>query len=210
MAGPARDLMAVLAAHGISWDSLLAKAEEIVLFGSHAASVADAMSDWDLLCIGDGTEVESKQLGLLWRSPAEIYSDDWLQSELAAHIRDYGKWLHGRPGWTQAVRVGERACARKQRVVLARSRAGLSVWRKLSERMRARYRIRIQRDIQRLAWLRRGLGPPPRALLDAAWHERPEIDVWWSEAGLADSAPPPFWLNAGGAIMVRSVAAERV
>lgn len=43
-----------LASVGTSLADLRAAATEIVMFGSRAAGVARATSDWDLLCVGRG------------------------------------------------------------------------------------------------------------------------------------------------------------
>ena len=116
----------------------------------------------------------------------------FLGSELACHIRDYGRWLIGEPQWKDRCFVSAEAQDRKTIMILLRARAAMSVWHRLSERIRRRHRSRIRRDVQRLTALQNGRGPAPRGLLDAAWEDHPRIEEWWAQADLP-GLPPPFW-----------------
>ena len=185
-------LRAVLSIGGGSWIRLVDAAVEVILFGSHAVGVADSASDWDILCVGGSKGEPVRGVDLIWKSSAEVRTSKWLGSELAAHVRDYGVWLRGSPTWADGVSVNQETIGRKQKMIMARSASASSVWALLSEDYRNRYRTKVRRDVQRLTYLKRGAGPPPRPVLDTAWAASPDISRWWRAAKL-EGAPPDLW-----------------
>lgn len=159
---------AVLAAcerAGIDLDALLASAEEVVLFGSHAAGVASLDSDIDLLCVGRGRSTRSRRADVIWLSPGEPDGRQWLGSELGAHVARYGRWLKGTGSWRRLVRVSTDAIRRKKAVARARAQALLERWDHLATSYRAQHLAQIRQELQRLEHLRRGEGCPPTPLL---------------------------------------------
>src|SRR6516162_4429065 len=90
---------------GLTWAALAKRASQIILFGSRAAGVAGHDSDWDLLLVGEGHAVRSRELDIVWIRPAMIRSESWLGSELASHVAVYGRWLLGPDDWRYEVRI---------------------------------------------------------------------------------------------------------
>jgi len=80
------DLLQALADLGLSLGELQRSAEQIVVFGSRAAGLARESSDWDLLIIGSDSSLHTPALDLVWVTPRELESADWLASELAGHV----------------------------------------------------------------------------------------------------------------------------
>jgi len=167
---------AACATAGLDLDRLLAAADEVVVFGSHAVGAARPGSDVDLLCIGSrpGQTHRSRALDLIWLSREEPTGRAWLGSELGAHVARYGHWLKGRGAWKRLVRVSPDAIRRKGEVVHARTSALAEGWDRLSPLYRIKNLTRIRQELQRLEYLRRGEGCPPTPILDAEWARRPQ------------------------------------
>jgi hypothetical protein len=163
------DLRHTLAAIGLSLTDLQRSAEQIVLFGSRAARVSRAGSDWDLLVIGEGRSRHTRALDLVCVSSRELATDTWLGSELAGHVARWGVWIHGVPDWTAAVTYGAAAADRKARRLTSRVAALERVWDILPSAYRREHHLMVRRDLQRHALLARAEAVPPTALLDETW-----------------------------------------
>ncbi len=179
-----QQLRDVIAEAGGDWAAISQAASEIILFGSRAAGCADSTSDWDILCIGSGRPLHTARLDLIWKSADALKEPDWLDDELALHIRDYGVWLKGEPTWLASVHVSPRTVSRKRRIVEARADWAESRWARWRPGFRASQSARIRRDVQRLAHLRAQRAIPPRAALDDAWADSPDPSALLLDAGL--------------------------
>ncbi len=163
------DLLQALADLGLSLGELQRSAEQIVVFGSRAAGLAREGSDWDLLLIGSGSSLHTPALDLVWVTPREIESADWLASELAGHVASWGLWLHGASDWTANVKCGVAAAERKARRIALRLAALERGWRLLPPAYQCKHRMLVRRDLQRHALLSLGEPVPPSPVLDEAW-----------------------------------------
>src|SRR5262249_50108428 len=144
-------------------------AEQIVLFGSRAALVSGAESDWDILVIGDGCSRHTPAIDLVWVSPREVATEAWLASELAGHVARWGVWIHGAPQWAAAVKYGAAAGERKARRLVSRVAALERAWDLLPTACRREHHVMVRRDLQRHAILARAEAIPPSPMLDRAW-----------------------------------------
>lgn len=160
----------VLVSIGLSWDSLRHASREIVLFGSRAANLAHAGSDWDVLCVGHGRTRRTRHIDLLWVTPEELCSEEWLSSELAGHVATHGRWLAGEPSWLAQVRSGTRAQVQKRRWLVHRLDAWERSWPSMSPRLRRRYARMLRQNLQRYELLLQGRAVPPTPVLDRNWH----------------------------------------
>ena len=160
---------------GLSWQHLVAHAGELVLFGSRACGCASARSDWDLLCIGDGTSRRTRSIDILWLSSDFVRSHAWKASELAGHIAAYGRWLHGQPSWQAELRSDMTEASQAKTARIARRMHALErAWNQLSAPYRQKHWVRLRRDLQRHALIMEGQAVPPSAWLDAAWSRTAE------------------------------------
>jgi hypothetical protein len=173
-----RELHRQLEVGGLPWAVLPRRAHEIVLFGSRAQGVAGQDSDWDLLCVGEGSTSRVGSVHLVWVPSAETFTEKWLGSELAGHIAAYGVWLLGTSHWRERVFVSPIAVAHKQRLVKARLAALNRYQHDLAPARRAYYALRIRRDVQRLLILRGGGAVPASPLLDQTWDTSMSRDRW--------------------------------
>jgi hypothetical protein len=146
--------------------SIVAEADEIVLFGSRAVGVCTSNSDWDLFCVGSGKRTRRNGFYVVWRSHTEIEQKVWCQSELAAHIAYYGKWIRGSGESARQVELTSAAVDEKTRRILRSINAVIHRWSALSPPFRRARAIRIWRDFQRLEYLLNGEPVPPTAVLD--------------------------------------------
>ena len=158
-----------LASIGLGFEELRRRCSEIVLFGSKAAGLDKRSSDWDLLCVGTGRPRSTWSIDLLWLEPQTLTDPEWLNSELAAHVARWGKWLHGSPRWIECVRPGEGAVAMKSRRIASRATALAKVWSEVPLGYQRRHFVLLRRDLQRHVLLARGEPVPPNALLDEAF-----------------------------------------
>ena len=156
-----------LATLGWSLETLEAVAESVILFGSRAAGVANARSDWDILCVGHGATTKSKSVDVVWVSPLKLQSSKWLGSELASHVARFGKTIRGKLEWRSAVRVEESAVSKKARRIERRLCCLSDVWQLLSVDFRKKHSILVHRDLCRLDCLYAHEPVPPTALLRA-------------------------------------------
>jgi hypothetical protein len=161
------DLAAALAP--LTLDELHRTSEQIVLFGSRAASFGRTDSDWDLLVVGAGRSFHTPVLDLVWVSPHELATPAWLSGELAGHVARWGRWIHGEPDWIAAVRCGAVARARKARRLASRLAALEQAWSLLPPAVHCEERTLVRRDLQRHALLADGQPVPPSRVLDDAW-----------------------------------------
>jgi hypothetical protein len=157
---------------GVSWNELVSKAEEIVLFGSRAVGLATNSSDWDLLCIGRGQNMRRGNVEIIWLDPLPRSDSNWLGSELAGHVATYGKWLVGKPEWIDNVFVSEKAVAHKAKKICRRLLVLRRTWDLVGHDYQERKGREIRRDMQRLALLYRGQAIPPTLTLDHDWDTR--------------------------------------
>ena len=185
------NLCQALSKHGVSWEQLTKKTEQIVLFGSRAAGLEGEHSDWDLLCIGNGgTSLRSPELDLIWVSPAQAQSTDWLSTELANHIAKYGIWLHGVDNWSHKARVGKSSLAKKVKAIRRDGTVLTELWPRLAPRFRGRRALRIRRNLQRANYLRRLLPVPPTAVLDNEWARQGNRSQYLTEVANKLSVAP--------------------
>lgn len=165
-----RAIDAALRRAGKSWEELRDTSREIVLFGSRACGCARPDSDWDLLCVGVGQRHKSAGIDLLWVTPESVQADAWRESELAGHIGEHGRWLHGQPGWQPVIVPGpSRATQRKSRRIEQVHNSLRQTWHRLAPPYRAKYGVRLRRDLQRYQLLWQGQAVGPSAWLDASW-----------------------------------------
>ena len=145
--------------------SLLSECEEAVVFGSVACECEDSLSDFDILLVGSGSRVKTKQLDIIWLDPRRVRSRWWLGSELANHVAAYGVWLKGEGSWRSEVFVSEAALQKKRRAVANRAATiYFSRDRLLPQYQRKLVELLVM-DIYRLHNLTRSIPMPPRQLL---------------------------------------------
>jgi hypothetical protein len=156
---------------GISWEELVRRAVEIILFGSRAADLASYTSDWDLLCVGHGNDTRTRDVELIWLEPLKRDSEEWLGSELAGHIARYGVWLLGEPTWLNDVFVSPRSIAHKERMLCRRLSVINRTWALVGDEYRREKAREIRRDLQRLSLLKCAESVPATPTLDHQWRE---------------------------------------
>src|SRR5216684_1984003 len=79
---------------GIDGSRFSNEASEIIVFGSMSCGLQRPDSDLDVLCVGTTPgKVKRGMLDLIVVSPQETDDRVWRQSELAAHVAEYGIWL---------------------------------------------------------------------------------------------------------------------
>lgn len=147
----------------------LNSAREVVVFGSYAASLNTSESDIDVLCIGSGPRLKSRNLDLSWVAEDRLDDNEWLGSELAGHIAKFGVWVRGDGSWRYSVFSGTRAVERKRRRIISISRSATHFWTKLHPTFQHQYDISIRRELQRLELLLNHLQVPPTKVLDDEW-----------------------------------------
>lgn len=168
----ATGLELALAQHNISLDGLLRSSDEVVVFGSRAAGLSTAESDWDVLVIGVGTTaIHSKQLDLVVVAPATLLTEEWLGSELASHVARYGVWIKGAGAWRSHASVSPNVVASKA----ARLRRQVGTFGKLFQRSNSarelKHRTLLRRSLQRLHRMQRQDPVPPTRVLDEEWRQ---------------------------------------
>lgn len=168
----ATGLSLALGRHSISLDSLLRSSDEVVVFGSRAAGLSTAESDWDVLVVGVGTTaIHSKQLDLVVVAPATLMTEEWLGSELASHVARYGIWLKGAGAWRSHARVAPNVVSKKA----ARLRRQVGTFGKLFQRRNSarelKHRTLLRRSLQRLHRMQHEDPVPPTRVLDEEWRQ---------------------------------------
>ena len=154
---------------GSSWERLSATCEQLVLFGSRAAGVANEDSDFDLLCVGSGTSQLSRSLDLVFIAPGDLLGERWLGSELAGHVARYGIWLQGGPAWVHRHHGSHQAVERKRQKLLHRLEVVEQHFHRLDPLYLQKYLTLTRRDLQRFEHLTNGEPVPPTPLLDQTW-----------------------------------------
>lgn len=178
-------LHAALEAVGLSWDRLRREATGIVLFGSRAAGLGSATSDWDILCIGPRGPKPSGVVDLVWVDPRVLESSRWLGSELAMHVAAFGMPLTGLHPWVSSVFTSADAVSRKLRRVVHKIRGMEPAWPVLTPAQRTRHSRWLRLELQRLEKLQAGRPVPPTALLDWEWARSTAMHAeWFSEMAL--------------------------
>jgi len=186
----------------------IAGSSELVVFGSSACGLRTADSDIDVLCVNEsGEHIRNSQIDLLCISETQLYSQEWLASELAGHIAAYGVWIKGENGWRDRVRFDQSALSRKRRRVSAYAVALGANWMKLSEPFKWKYSIKLRREIQRKLLLEQGIPIPPTLILDEKWRSAPrhaevvdfEISklLCNSEPGFSSEIRERVWITRG-------------
>src|ERR1700723_2793978 len=137
------DLTLRIEAAGQPAKVLLDSASEIMVFGSRAAGVHACDSDLDVLCFGRGNRLKTSALDLLWVPESAMCDEDWLGSELATHIAQYGICLKGRGTWPSLVFFGTNATKRKLRRISSLLNAVSGGWSRLHPVFRRRYQTMI-------------------------------------------------------------------
>ena len=179
------DLTQALRRVGSDWADLKRSCDQIILFGSRAAGRVEPGSDWDLLCIGEG----SSRLGdvdLIWLSPFALERADWVHGELASHIAAHGLWLHGEDRWTHRCELGAQAARRKAQYLARQMRTLEKYWLRLSPFFQLRHALQLRRDLQRYLLLAAHQPIPCRPVLDDQWSltsPTPALLLDWAEHG---------------------------
>jgi len=158
--------------HGISLAALAVGAEAVIVFGSRAAGLARADSDWDLLIVGRGRTRLGRGLDLVYIEPTAFRGARWRTSELAGHVGRFGCTLAGDPNAVAGLRdveIGAEAIERKRRQLRAQLGACERYWASLGSWAQAKRQLRLRRDLQRHARLLESDPIPPSTLLDREW-----------------------------------------
>jgi hypothetical protein len=148
----------------VVFDAVVA-ADEVVVFGSCAAGLAEDDSDLDILCIGSGMSVHSPEFDLVWLPREKTHSAEWLQSELANHVGEFGVWMKGESGWRGSQCITSHTLMRKMRMIARRLKGVMKAKSFFSSSELEREITIVQRDMIRLELMRRGLPVPPRQML---------------------------------------------
>ena len=155
---------------GLTYDSLC-DASEIVVFGSHAAREGHRGSDIDVLLVGRPGRINRGGLDVISVSSERVMTSQWLGSELASHIAEYGVWRRGTGDWKKTAIQSLGAEIAKVRRLKGLIRALAENWSELHPIFHRRYRKVVRREIQRLNLLRHGFAVPPTAVLDREWKQ---------------------------------------
>ena len=147
-----------------------AHASEIVVFGSRATNLETHASDIDVLLVLP-SELTHKDswIDVIGLTPRIRNSQEWMNDEIASHIREYGVWLRGSPNWTENNQISQSAIDRKVARIKKYLRSLPHSWLKLDEVYRNKYALKLRRETQRLIFLESQRGVPPTRLLDENW-----------------------------------------
>lgn len=156
--------------HGPVAKVYLDDAREVIVFGSMAAGLERPDSDIDVLCIGESYfKLKTHLLDLIVIPQSATKSVIWLQSELATHAAKYGIWTKGTPLWKQDAHIGALAVREKRRRVAAFINSLQGTWFELLECFRAKYALKLRREVQRMILMEDGVPVPPTRTLDQSW-----------------------------------------
>ncbi len=178
---------AAVAGAGLSWDDVWRRSEQVILFGSYAAGCESTASDVDLICVGQGQRLASKELHLLWVKSSVLNDPDWVTTEIGGHVVRYGRWLKGSCNFRQHRAAAPKTIVRKLQKIADRAGVLGEKWARLSPAYRASERLKLRRDIQRLAILQIGEAVPPSPLLDSTWVTEVDKCGWISGVLSTDS-----------------------
>jgi hypothetical protein len=165
-----------LARVGSSLSLLLARADELVVFGSRVTLLAAADSDWDVLVVGDAEPIHRDGIDLVVVSATEVRSDSWLGSELASHIAAYGFWLKGEGSWREKAAISDDAVESKRRRLRAQIQTFIDLGRVQSSARRQQHAQGIRRQLQRLTLLSARKPMPTNPELDMQWNAMSDSD----------------------------------
>jgi hypothetical protein len=161
--------------HDLSLEALATEVEAVIVFGSRAAGLARADSDWDLLIVGRGRSRLGRGLDLVYVEPSAFCGARWRTSELAGHIGRFGRTVVGDPdvlGSLCEVEIGAEAIERKRRQLHAQHGACERYWGSLAGWARTKRQLRLRRDLQRHERLLESDPIPPSLVLDREWAAR--------------------------------------
>lgn len=176
------DLARCLERAGVTLAGLRERCSEVVVFGSRAAGIGDARSDWDVLCVGDGATRRTRELDLVWVSASFACGDSWTTGELASHVATYGRWIVGGPGpWVSHVAITAQTVRRKVRWIQTHVDTWRRFWPRCSPQLRTRYAATLRYNFLRLDFLLREQAVPPRQSLER-WFAELSDRAEWSEA----------------------------
>lgn len=96
----------------------ITKCEEAIIFGSFATGHEGPSSDLDILLVGNGKKIKTRNLEILWVDKNKLFKKTWLTSELASHVAKYGLWLKGDGNWRNLAAIGSAAITRKKIKIL--------------------------------------------------------------------------------------------
>lgn len=166
-----------LGSAGIDWNSFLAGAAEIVIFGSRALGVHSDTSDLDVLCfVNSKRRLLARQLDCICYPREEMNGAYWRGCELASHIARYGIWVVGDGTWRDSVRISRNAVERKVGRIDSLVKNAVVRWQKFHPLFRVKYATSIRRELQRLRLLKTGVPVPPTPVLDKQWSVG-EVDI---------------------------------
>jgi predicted nucleotidyltransferase len=165
----AQRLDGALRKEGITLDALMERASEVVVFGSQASGSASEDSDWDVLVLGDFPPVHRERLDLVVVSSEQASSKQWLESELASHVAQYGIWLKGTGAWRPNARIGNETIAAKNRRLRSQAEAFGAIGHIQSPARRFEHARSLRRQLQRLELLTLNGAVPTNPELDRAW-----------------------------------------
>ena len=155
---------------GIDAAFLLRNCRELILCGSRTVR-GRKDSDWDIVAIGH--DIPRRKRGLIDLIPIDqdsVLSPQWVESELASHIKYHGVWLKGEPGpWVAKVAITSKTLSTKAQRLRYRLNLMERSWELLSPVARSRYLKLLRRDLQRFNLLAHGAPVPPSPILDADW-----------------------------------------
>ena len=152
---------------GVDFDNVIMRSDEVIVFGSTAADVAQASSDVDIVCFGRGSDVNCRGvLDLFFIAPSSSEMDAWLSSEIAVHVARYGMWLKGDGDWRTRVGIREVTLERKRSVISGEWRALFKYWERLTLASRSDRLRSIRRNLQRLSLMTAGEPVCPTPMLD--------------------------------------------
>jgi hypothetical protein len=189
-----RSLTAALKRERRSLDRLLDGSTELILFGSRAADLAGATSDWDLLWIGThSVRVNTRTLDIIPLTPSRCDSPLWLETELAGHVATHGIWIKGLGHWRTQTRITERTLIAKSRRV-AQHVELLERWgNDLTQDVLTRNYVRLRRDLQRYFLLLQSIAVPTTAELETMWRTSVQDDDLHRISLLARALPQALY-----------------
>lgn len=156
---------------GIDAPGLLSQCSEVILCGSRALGRERRGSDWDLIAVGGKIRRRKRQkIDLIPIHAERAQTQEWLESELAWHVRTYGIWLSGSAGlWVSQVSLTNYTLQSKIDRIEYRLNQIDQVWSFLNANARKKYVVLLRRDLQRYHQLKFHLEIPPSPILDDVW-----------------------------------------
>lgn len=161
---------------GGSFQTLCRDADEVVVFGSRAIGRSRPESDWDILLINcmNAHKIRGVDFVFIDQQHPET-SSNWLQSELAHHVAEYGIWMKGIGTWRNELIGLDLAREAKKKKIAARVNELRRRWNVLRDRDRRKWVTLLRRDLQRLDRLDANRAVPPSAILDDEFRDSPSV-----------------------------------